>query len=689
MEGKHTLRSRIQRIRAPLAAGVLGITLLSLAVGMTVSSYHEHRNDERAALRQAAASQAQALDNYFARARALTKLLAHNPAYSDFYATPGTRLQKVGAQVPAVRQANGSLSYLEQLYPNSIGEACFIDQSGSENARAVRGLIAPKNGLSTQEAKTSFFAPTFAIKPGQVYQAEPYISPDTAEWVIANSTQVATGRPGERAIVHFEVTIESFRRELAKAAGDNEIAVVDVRTGHTVISSDHPQPDGGSAPLGPPDTDRYAALSDPRSDDLQDVDHHMVARAPLDFNPYNANNWVVVAASNDASPTWLNSLGLTQFGVIGGAALLLAFALLSFRSSQRTLRDAADTDPLTSLGNRRKLTSDLRARIASATKDCPLILVLFDLDGFKDYNDTFGHPAGDALLVRLADNLASSLKGKGTAYRMGGDEFCVLAPDVGDDHEALLEAARVALSERGDGFEVTASQGWVELPTETTDSSEALRLADQRMYANKAGSRASAGRQSTDVLVRVLAERYPELGQHLSGVATLCEQVAERMGLPHEQRIDIVQAASLHDLGKVAVPDTVLEKPSQLDETEWAFIRQHTLIGERILSAAPALARASKLVRWSHERYDGTGYPDGIAGDKIPLGARIIFACDAYDAMTSDRPYAEPRSSEEALEELQRCAGSQFDPDVVEAFVAVMSEPGRHGAGQKTLTLTG
>jgi HD-GYP domain-containing protein (c-di-GMP phosphodiesterase class II) len=135
----------------------------------------------------------------------------------------------------------------------------------------------------------------------------------------------------------------------------------------------------------------------------------------------------------------------------------------------------------------------------------------------------------------------------------------------------------------------------------------------------------------------------------------------------------LLQAASLHDVGKAAIPDEILLKEGPLDVDEWALMRRHTLIGERILDAAPALARAAKLVRWSHERWDGHGYPDGISGEQIPLGSRIIAVCDAYDAMTSERPYRKAMSALEAMRELQRSAGAQFDPAVVRAVVSALN----------------
>ncbi len=325
-------------------------------------------------------------------------------------------------------------------------------------------------------------------------------------------------------------------------------------------------------------------------------------------------------------------------------------------------------DVLTGLPNRRRLMQDLEDRLADHGAE-PTLLIVFDLDGFKAYNDAYGHPAGDALLTRLGERLEAAVSGRGDAYRMGGDEFCVLAELKADGQDALAAAGSAALRERGEGFEITASYGSATIPLEAATASEALGMADQRMYARKGRTRTSAGRQATDALLAALAERNPGLGEHLDDVTDLCEAVGRELGLSDEEMTPLLQAAALHDVGKVAIPDAILDKPGPLDEAEWEFMRTHTLIGERILAEAPALADAARIVRASHERYDGDGYPDGLAGDEIPLAARIIAVCDSYDAMTSNRPYRTAMSTELALSELHNGAGTQFDPRVVKAFV--------------------
>jgi two-component system, cell cycle response regulator len=242
-----------------------------------------------------------------------------------------------------------------------------------------------------------------------------------------------------------------------------------------------------------------------------------------------------------------------------------------------------------------------------------------------------------------------------------------------DRDSAEVCAAAAALSERGEGFEIGASFGLVHLPNDAESATLALQLADERMYVQKGSRRTSAKRQTRDILLQVLGEREPDLRQHMDHVAGHAAATARQLELPGEAVDEVARAAELHDIGKVAVPDSVLHKPAPLDDDEWALMRQHTVIGERILLAAPALKPVAALVRASHERWDGSGYPDQLAGTDIPIGARIVAVCDAYDAMVSDRTYRKEMAPEQALAELRRCAGSQFDPVIVDAFTAVVA----------------
>jgi HD-GYP domain-containing protein (c-di-GMP phosphodiesterase class II) len=252
--------------------------------------------------------------------------------------------------------------------------------------------------------------------------------------------------------------------------------------------------------------------------------------------------------------------------------------------------------------------------------------MLFDLNGFKAHNDTFGHLAGDAL------------------------------------------------SEAGEEFSISASYGVVLLPHEADSLEHALQVADERMYAQKHKRSSGAREQTRDVLMRTMQAKQPSLRAHSSEVANLAVAVARRLGMDSEEIDEVARAAELHDVGKVGIPDAILDKPGPLDGNEWEFMRRHTILGERILNAAAALRPVARLVRCSHERWDGSGYPDRLEGEEIPRGSRIVAVCDAYEAMTSDRTYRSALTHEAAQKELRASAGTQFDPEVVEAFLAELAQ---------------
>ena len=364
---------------------------------------------------------------------------------------------------------------------------------------------------------------------------------------------------------------------------------------------------------------------------------------------------------------------------LGLAAVAACGWLLNLyrRRAAAVLRDAlkvtaeeARTDQLTGLCNRRALLEALDRRSAA---DEPYTLALADLNGFKRYNDTFGHPAGDALLRRLGQRLAAACKGRGwIPARLGGDEFCVVLP--GDVHpDALYGLLGTTLAEEGESFEITCASGVVAVPREARMPNEALRVADSRMYARKFESRPTAERSLGEAMMRMLDEHHPGLGSHVEEVTDLAAACATQLGLSRDEAKSVERAAQLHDVGKVAIPSAILTKDGPLDEDEWEFMRRHSVIGERIVAGIPSLEGLAPIVRASHERWDGRGYPDGLVGEESPLGARIIFVADAFCAMTETRSYAPAKSVEAARQELCDCAGTQFDATVVAALITVLN----------------
>jgi len=322
-----------RRRAVPIAAMLLGILLLPATAAIAIQQHSRATSALEHSLTQEAEEKAAALRNYFERSRSIVLLTANNPAFAEFYEAPGDRKTKVERGGPVVDKINAALVYLNNLYPDSISEACFIDHTGPENARAVRGVPAPPGELSPDESGNPFFAPTFTLPVGLVYQAQPYVSPDTGEWVIANSTIVPMPRNPRQSIVHFEVAIESVRRTAAAARSDVSIQVVDARTGSVVIDSRFSQAIG--APLGRPGDRRFVStVREARQSGVLEIHGLQVAYERLPAGNGNANDWYVVASSAEP-PGLLAGAGLAEIVLVLLAVLLLVAGLLGHRASLR------------------------------------------------------------------------------------------------------------------------------------------------------------------------------------------------------------------------------------------------------------------------------------------------------------------------------------------------------------------
>ncbi|MFL5966514.1 MAG: HD domain-containing phosphohydrolase [Gaiellaceae bacterium] len=371
---------------------------------------------------------------------------------------------------------------------------------------------------------------------------------------------------------------------------------------------------------------------------------------------------------------------------------LLAISLYQ-RSTHRALRAMrlALTDPLTGLGNHRHFHERLQRELQTAEEDAtPLTLCFVDVDDFKSINDRFGHPSGDRVLSQVAGKLRQG----GEAFRLGGDEFALLLVD--HDEGAALAAAnsvveRIGALELDHIGSVTVSAGLATFPVQGHGRDELIRLADSALYWAKehgknrvrlyrpdvvelaelkrvaAGPDRAARYRAAASLAKAVDARDTYTGSHSERVAQLAARIGIRLGLDVEQ-VELTRlAGSLHDLGKLAIPEEILRKPGQLVDSERLVLERHPQIGFRMLDSL-GVDPVADIVLHHHERWDGAGYPDGLRGDAIPLGARIIFVADAYDAMTSDRVYRARLSRDEALAELERCSGTQFDPAIVETF---------------------
>jgi diguanylate cyclase (GGDEF)-like protein len=362
------------------------------------------------------------------------------------------------------------------------------------------------------------------------------------------------------------------------------------------------------------------------------------------------------------------------------------------------LSDAAHRDPLTDLLNRRGFQGVFDTELERARRtDQALSLIVGDLDRFKRVNDAHGHAAGDAVLRRVADAIRGAKRGFDSAARVGGEEFAVLAPDC-DEHGAYMLAERIraavheALAARQETTPLTISFGISTFPLHGQSAEGLLRTADQALYAAKRLGRNRAVISSAEVpgiLARASrsgnGEAHVELAALLNlaealdvrdwGTASHCQRVgrfaeltARELGLPPEVVERVRLAGILHDVGRVAVPDDLLTKQGPLTDDEWIWVRAHPAVGARMVETTEYEDMRSWIL-FHHERPDGRGYPEGRGEDDVPLESSIIAVADAYEAMTSERPYRPARPAEDAADELRREAGRQFRSDVVDALL--------------------
>jgi diguanylate cyclase (GGDEF)-like protein len=393
-----------------------------------------------------------------------------------------------------------------------------------------------------------------------------------------------------------------------------------------------------------------------------------------------------------AEEQWVITVGTVALaGILVGALKANVERLIG------RLAAAAHTDPLTGLSNRRAFQDAVEVELERARRgQRPVSLLVADLDHFKRVNDLLGHPSGDLVLKQFAAQMTRLTRTIDTPARLGGEEFAIVLPEAAR-HDALLVAERLRRAVKSEFVDtaapLTVSIGVTCFPDDGASADDLLRAGDQALYAAKKLGRDRTVLYNAEVIadvvpgeaateaqtpgqlsvVLVLAEtidaRDSGTAQHSQAVSRYARVAAVGLGLPQTLIERVALAGVLHDVGKIGVADAVLQKRGPLDEEDWAHIRRHPELGARILAGAD-LPDIAEWVFAHHERVDGSGYPLGLRGEEIPLGARILAVADAYEAMTSTRPYRAAMPHEDAAAELRRCAGTQFDARVVEALLA-------------------
>ncbi|WP_051807422.1 diguanylate cyclase [Actinoplanes subtropicus] len=665
------------------ALGVL-TAVLGTAVAASRASTERAQLDRN--LVTAAGEKAALVDTELERMRALARVTSRIPPFSEFYADAGSQAAAIAAVAGPGREINNALMYLWQLYPDRIVEAGYVDVDGAENARVVDGKPVPAARLSHDVRSWPSYWQGIGTPVDSALISEPFRSPTADVPVVAVTVPVAVdGRV--RAYIELELSTAALGRVLA-ADRDSALALQVGLVDGTAVTSAGPHvpalPTTAGAGLVTARHWRYAVREVP-----------------------DAPGWYVVAAARPRSTVQL-AVQPTQAALLGLAVLMLAAALVGFRryrksaaqefAAEQQARAEAEqrsrVDALTGLFNRRHAMETIEHELARGSTGPGLGVLMVDVDHFKRVNDRYGHSGGDTVLVAVAERLRTGVREWDVVARIGGEEFCVVAPGL--DHEGALaelgERLRLAIAERpvtlpgGALVPVTISIGAAMVAHDDGSAEHALDFADRALYSAKRQGRnrlrtfsqlGSADLRAEQPECLHIAEalaissdlREGNLGAHSRQVADLSAAVARRLGLADEDVLRVQLGGWLHDVGKIAVPDAVLVKPGPLTDAERCTVGTHSAVGADLLRHFPELAPACAAVRHHHERFDGTGYPDGLAGDQIPLDARIVAAADAYSAMTADRPYRSPRTTAEAIGELRDSAGTQLDPVVVAALV--------------------
>jgi len=341
------------------------------------------------------------------------------------------------------------------------------------------------------------------------------------------------------------------------------------------------------------------------------------------------------------------------------------------KSAENELRRLNYYDILTGLYNRGYFEYVLAQK--RANNDFPFAIIVCDINGLKIINDTFGHTFGDQIILAAAEVLRKSCRKKDVVCRWGGDEFAIILNNA--DNEIAEEiCARIkvgcAVKQMEPGA-LSMAVGY-SIATPTKDIRITISEAEERMYRHKLFEDQSPRSSLLTSLQRTLEEKSHETQEHTWRLRELCAKMGKRLHMDRAGIDELMLFAMMHDIGKIGIPDEILNKPGELTEEEWELMKTHTVIGYRIASASPQLRHIAYPILTHHEHYDGGGYPKGLKGTRIPRISRILSIVDAFDVMTYGRPYKEPVSESQAIEELKRCSGTQFDPELVKLFIEIL-----------------
>ena len=544
--------------------------------------------------------------------------------------------------------------------------------------------------------KTSFdpLIPADALAPvrdGAASAAAGRLAEDLGQLAETNARLAEANRRLEETNRRLEETEQRLR--LALESGRLGSWDLDLATHRYVEISDIWKKNFGRPDIGSITQEEFIEFLHP--DDRERVHEHS-AEAVKERQDYAAQYRCVWP---DGSIHWMSAHGKLLLDAEGVPQRLIGVTQViderkrAEEEQERELTQAqelADRDPLTGLLNHRAFYKCLDEEIVCATeKGLSLAAVMLDMDSFKFFNDAYGHAVGDQVLQQVTARLQAACRPEDTLARFGGDEFALLRRESSGitvaEVEAWVQANLAGLAFLPDGqptaIPLTVSIGAAVFPSETTDRANLLHLADERLLRSKTGAspdtQADQVRRSLthvdgfsmlDALVTAVDNKDRYTSRHSEDVMEYGLLIARQLGIEEADQRTVAVAALLHDVGKIGVPDFILRKPAKLTEEEFLAVKQHPQMGAVMVASVAGLEETLDAVRHHHERWDGGGYPAGLAGEDTPLIARIMAVADAYSAMTTDRPYRQGMSRKQALSLLTEGAGVQWDPKCVQAF---------------------
>lgn len=391
-----------------------------------------------------------------------------------------------------------------------------------------------------------------------------------------------------------------------------------------------------------------------------------------------ANHTVLISKDGTEIPVEDSAAPIFQEnGEIVGAVLVFR-DVTDKRQKLRSIEFLSYHDELTGLFNRRFYEEEIK-RI-DTSRNLPLTIVMGDVNGLKLVNDSFGHTVGDELLQKAAQAIKKGCRTDDIIARLGGDEFIAILPNTGKTEiDGIINRIKGnMIEEKISDLEISISFGYGTKENNKQNIQEIFKAAEDSMYRQKLGESSSIKSKTIDLIMNTLYEKNPREQFHSKRVSETCELIARSINLSEDDTQQMKIAGLMHDIGKIGIDEKVLNSPGILSQDEWEEIKRHSEVGYRILSSCNEFAEVAVSVLEHHERWDGTGYPKGLKGEAISLAARIIAVADSFDAMIGERTYKTAMSVDEALKEIQRCSGKQFDPGIAEIFVnRFKPEPGR------------